>query len=63
MAQTPGRLVVGATHLTGALAGAKKRAATAIGAPAIPDVRCACKLGCCLSAARQTWQLSSSEFR
>lgn len=37
--QMPGGLVVSAAHLTAALACAKKRAATAIGAPAIPDVR------------------------
>jgi len=32
-------LRVTADHLAGALAAAKKRAATAIGAPAVPDVR------------------------
>ena len=37
--QSPGPLVITSAHLTAALADAKKRAATAIGAPAIPDVR------------------------
>jgi hypothetical protein len=39
VSQSPGPLAITSAHLTAALAGAKKRAATAIGAPAIPDVR------------------------
>lgn len=53
--QSPGPLAITSAHLTAALAGAKKRAATAIGAPAIPDIRSA---GSQLPALHNTWHPS-----